>query len=147
MIKKIYVVFLETQRYNGGKSKNARRASRAQEEEEGRAGEGKFYLTDEAGRRIFGPGPAELLEQVERTGSLRAAAGKMGLSYSKALKILHTAERGLAMPLVSTEAGGLGGGGSTITPQARALLAWFRQARRAVEETARAQLDRLPRDG
>ena len=29
MIKKIYVVFLETQRYNGGKSKNARRASRA----------------------------------------------------------------------------------------------------------------------
>lgn len=110
-------------------------------------GGGKFYLTDEAGRRIFGPGPAELLEQVERTGSLRAAAGKMGLSYSKALKILHTAERGLAMPLVSTEAGGLGGGGSTITPQARALLAWFRQARRAVEETARAQLDRLPRDG
>ena len=110
-------------------------------------GEGKFYLTDEAGRRSFGPGPAELLEQVERTGSLRAAAGKMGLSYSKALKILHTAERGLAMPLVSTEAGGLGGGGSTITPQARALLAWFRQARRAVEETARAQLDRLPRDG
>ena len=72
-------------------------------------GEGKFYLTDETGRRIFGPGPAELLEQVERTGSLRAAAQKMGLSYSKALKILHTAERGLAMPLVSTEAGGLGG--------------------------------------
>ena len=109
-------------------------------------GEGKFYLTDETGRRIFGPGPAELLEQVERTGSLRAAQ-KIGLSYSKALKILHTAERGLAMPLVSTEAGGLGGGGSTITPQAQALLAWFRQARQAVEETARAQLDRLPRDG
>jgi len=109
-------------------------------------GEGKFYLTDETGRRIFGPGPAELLEQVERTGSLRAAAQKMGLSYSKALKILHTAERGLAMPLVSTEAGGLGGGGSTITPQAQALLAWFRQARQAVQETAQAQLDRLPRD-
>ena len=78
-------------------------------------GEGKFYLTDETGRRIFGPGPAELLEQVE--------------------------------PLVSTEAGGLGGGGSTITPQAKALLAWFRQARQAVQEAAQAQLDRLPQDG
>ena len=110
-------------------------------------GEGKFYLTDESGRRIFGPGPAELQEQVERTGALRAAAQKMGLSYSKALKILHTAERGLAMPLVSTEAGGLGGGGSTFTPQAQALLAWFRQARQAVQEVAQAQLDRLPRDG
>ena len=110
-------------------------------------GEGKFYLTDEAGRRIFGPGPAELLEQVERTGSLRAAAGKMGLSYSKALKILHTAERGLAMPLVSTEAGGLGGGGSTITPQARALLAWFRQARRAVGDPPGPQLARPPGAG
>lgn len=106
--------------------------------------EGRFYLMDEDGRRIFGPGPAQLLEQVERTGSLRAAAQKMGLSYSKALKILHAAERGLAAPLVSTESGGLGGGGSTITPQARVLLAWFRQAQEAVEETARAQLDLLP---
>lgn len=105
--------------------------------------EGRFYLTDEDGRRIFGPGPAQLLEQVERTGSLRAAAQKMGLSYSKALKILHAAERGLAAPLVSTESGGLGGGGSTITPQARALLAWFRQAQQAVEQTARAQLAQL----
>ena len=51
------------------------------------------------------------------------------------------------MPLVSTEAGGLGGGGSTITPQAKALLAWFRQARQAVQEAAQAQLDRLPQDG
>ena len=110
-------------------------------------GEGRFYLTDQAGRRIFGPGPAELLEQVERTGSLRAAAERMGLSYSKALKILRAAERGLAMTLVSTEAGGLGGGGSTLTPQARALLAWFRQARRAVEEAAQAQVAHLPRDG
>lgn len=110
-------------------------------------GEGKFYLTDETGRRIFGPGPADLLEQVERTGSLRAAAQEMGLSYSKAQKILHAAERGLAMPLVSTEAGGLGGGGSTITPQAQALLAWFRQARQAVQEAAQAQLDCLPQDG
>ena len=48
MIKKIYVVFLETQRYNGGKSKNARRASRAQEEEEGRAG-GRKILSDRRG--------------------------------------------------------------------------------------------------
>lgn len=107
-------------------------------------GEGKFYLTDQAGRRIFGPGPAELLEQVARTGSLRAAAQEMGLSYSKAQKILHAAERGLAVPLVSTEAGGLGGGGSTLTPQAQVLLAWFRQAQRAVEQAARAQLGRLP---
>lgn len=105
--------------------------------------EGKLYLTDETGRRIFGPGPAELLEQVERTGSLRAAARRMGLSYSKALKILRTAEQGLAVPLVSTETGGLGGGGTTITPQARALLAWFRKARRQIRQCALAQLEEL----
>lgn len=105
--------------------------------------EGKIYLTDETGRRIFGPGPTELLEQVERTGSLRGAAQAMGLSYSKALKILHAAERGLSVSLVSTEAGGLRGGGSTLTPQAKILLAWFRQARQAVGQTAQNQLDSL----
>ena len=102
--------------------------------------EGKLYLTDGAGKRIFGPGPAELLERVERRGSLRSAAREMGLSYSKALKILREAERGLAIPLVSAEAGGLGGGGSTVTPEARALLAWFRQAQQAVETAAGNQL-------
>ena len=71
--------------------------------------EGNFYVTEEAGRGIFGRGRGGVWGRVGRPGPRRAAAGKMGLSYSKALKILHTAERGLAMPLVSTEAGGLGG--------------------------------------
>lgn len=106
--------------------------------------EGRFYLTDDTGHRIFGPGPAELLERVEKTGSLRAAAQQMGLSYSKAQKVLHAAERGLEMPLVRTATGGLGGGGSTITPQARALLEWFHQARRAIQQCALDQLDGLP---
>ena len=34
--------------------------------------EGKLYLTDETGRRIFGPGPAELLEQEQKQTERRA---------------------------------------------------------------------------
>ena len=43
-------------------------------------------LCDDIGERFFGEGPCRLLHRIEETGSLRAAAQAMGLSYSKALR-------------------------------------------------------------
>ena len=57
---------------------------------------------------FFGPGVARLLRGIERTGSLQAAAAEMGMSYSKAWRILHTAERELGFLLVHRRAGGTG---------------------------------------
>ena len=102
--------------------------------------ESKLYLTGPDGRRIFGPGPAELLEHVDRCGSLRSAALEMGLSYSKALKMIRRAEQGLTSPLLSSESGGNGGGRSAITPQARQLLDWFSHCRQAAQTAVEAQM-------
>ena len=54
----------------------------------------------------FGKGVAELLQRIEATGSLSAAYKAMGMSASKAWKILRRAEADLGFALVSSTAGG-----------------------------------------
>ena len=62
--------------------------------------------------KIFGPGIAELLERVEETHSLRKATMDMGMAYSKAWRIVKTAENALGFPLLDSAVGGKGGGGA-----------------------------------
>ena len=74
-------------------------------------------LCDDAGERFFGEGPCRLLHLIEETGSLRSAAAQMGLSYSKALRLVQHAEKELGFALTCKTIGGRGGGGSTLTQQ------------------------------
>ncbi len=71
--------------------------------------------------KAFGPGIASLLRQVERTGSLQKAAVSMGMSYSKAWKILKETEGQWGFPMTNRETGGRDGGGSTLTAAAREI--------------------------
>ena len=68
-------------------------------------------LIDEEGQRCFGPGVAALLEGVQEKKSLRAAAGSMGMAYSKAWRILRTAEEAFGCKLLDSTIGGRHGGG------------------------------------
>ncbi|MCR4870899.1 MAG: NTP transferase domain-containing protein [Atopobiaceae bacterium] len=81
-------------------------------------------IAGDAGR-IFGPGPAELLERTRATGSLHAAASEMGMAYSKATRIIRTAEDGLGYALLERKRGGTAGGGSALTFEAELLLARY----------------------
>ncbi|MBS6951990.1 MAG: LysR family transcriptional regulator [Enterocloster asparagiformis] len=78
----------------------------------------KLYGEDKA----FGPGIAELLRNVEKEGSLQGAAQSMNMAYSKAWKILKSAEKEWGLALTDRETGGRDGGGSTLTPEAREIL-------------------------
>lgn len=82
----------------------------------------RVYLYDETGERIFGEGPCRLLHGVEELGSLKKAADRMGMAYTKALAMLQRAERGLGFGLTEKTIGGKGGGGSCLTPQAKEFL-------------------------
>lgn len=73
-------------------------------------------------RKCFGPGVAELLHRVDEEHSLRSAAAAMEMAYSKAWKILKNAEECLGLRLLDTAVGGKGGGGASLTPEARKLL-------------------------
>ena len=81
-------------------------------------------IAGDAGR-IFGPGPAELLERTRSCGSLHAAAAEMGMAYSKATRIIRTAEEGLGYALLERKRGGAAGGGSELTFRAELLLARY----------------------
>lgn len=93
-------------------------------------------LLDGEGQRRFGPGVAALLEEVRDKRSLRAAAGSMGMAYSKAWRIVRTAEEALACKLLDSTIGGRHGGGAVLTEEAQALLAAYRALREEVNAFA-----------
>lgn len=73
-------------------------------------------------QRCFGPGIATLLQRVQENHSLRSAAASMGMAYSKAWRIIHTAEEALQLKLLDSTIGGQHGGGAALTPEAEQLL-------------------------
>ena len=98
----------------------------------------KITLTDDNGIKFFGEGPCQLLRLVETTGSLRSAAIKMEMAYSKATKILKQAELTLGYPLTTRNAGGKDGGGSILTPEGKQFLRQYEAYRDACVKANRA---------
>lgn len=89
-----------------------------------------------AAREIFfGPGTAQLLEFIDRTGSIQMACQEMGLSYSKGSRRIRMVEKELGFPVVQRKAGGAGGGGSVLTEEGRRLVRNYRELVRQVRES------------
>lgn len=84
--------------------------------------------------KCFGPGVAELLECVDQLKSLRKATIEMEMAYSKAWKIVKTAEANLGFPLLKSVTGGKGGGGAELTEDARNFLAAFRRLEQSIRQ-------------
>ena len=103
-------------------------------------------LLDGEGQRRFGPGVAALLEEVREKRSLRAAAGSMGMAYSKAWRIVRDAEAALGRKLLDSTFGGRNGGGAVLTPEAEALLEAYRALRDEVGAYAQQRFQERFRD-
>lgn len=103
-------------------------------------------LLDGEGRRRFGPGVAALLEEVGEKRSLRAAAGSMGMAYSKAWRIVRGAEEALGYKLLRSTIGGRHGGGAVLTEEAERLLAAYQALRDEVGAFARQRFEERFRD-
>ena len=71
---------------------------------------------------FFGPGIFHLLQYIDETGSIQAAAKKMGISYSKCWKLLNRAEDQMGFPFLNRYNGGRHGGNSTITEEGRTFM-------------------------
>lgn len=92
-------------------------------------------------RSFWGPGVAQLLHGIAEKHSLRAAAQQMDMSYSKAWKIIHEAEKGLRFKLIEASAGGMQGGGSRLTPKGEALLRAYEQMSDELKRTAQQEFE------
>lgn len=93
-------------------------------------------LEDGGCQRRFGPGVTALLAGVREHKSLRAAAGSMGMAYSKAWRIVRSAEDAFGCKLLDSTIGGRHGGGAVLTPEAEALLEAYQALRAEVDAYA-----------
>jgi molybdate transport system regulatory protein len=91
---------------------------------------------DFSGTCSIGPGKIGLLEGIERTGSLSAAARALGMSYRRAWLLLHSTNEGFEQPVVELSVGGKDGGGTRLTEFGRQLIADYRGFESAVDELA-----------
>ncbi len=97
------------------------------------------------GRGAFGPGKAELLNWVVKTGSLRAAAEKMSMSYMKAWRLTRDMNQCFSEPLVLTERGGSSRGGSTVTSLGHQVLRDYEAMENSVQRAAQPRWKKLSR--
>ena len=101
----------------------------------------RIRLFTDDNQRCFGPGIATLLERVREHRSLRAAAVSMEMAYSKAWRIIRTAEDVFGCKLLESTVGGQHGGGAVLTPEAERILAAYRDYQADVEQYARGKFD------
>jgi molybdate transport system regulatory protein len=76
----------------------------------------------------LGPGKADLLQAIDETHSLTAAAQRFQMSYKRSWMLVRELNAAFAEPLVETEKGGTGGGGGArLTPLGRKILDRYRE--------------------
>ena len=92
---------------------------------------------------MIGPGKAELLERVARTGSIAAAGREMGMSYKRAWQLIGTLNAMFRDPLVDSTRGGPGGGGAVLTGTGRTVLALYRAFEAEAAEAGARRLQEM----
>lgn len=76
---------------------------------------------------------ADLLEQIEATGSLSEAARRLRFSYRRAWMLQDAMNRRWPGKLLTTAVGGKKGGGTRLTPLGRSVLSAYRDLQVQVE--------------
>jgi len=80
-----------------------------------------------AGYQIaLGPGKVDLLEEIDRSGSISKAARELGLSYRRAWTLVDTMNKSFRSPLVKGSVGGKRGGGAHLTQLGKQMAKIYR---------------------
>jgi molybdate transport system regulatory protein len=94
------------------------------------------------GEYVFGHGLSEILKAVDRAGSIKDAARRLGKSYRYVWSRIKEAERAIRQPLVQTRVGGKGDRRSCLSPRAAELVQSYDDLRRAMFEAVEQQFQR-----
>lgn len=88
---------------------------------------------EEDGDKFYGPGPNELLKNIEKEGSLSKAAEKMKLSYKKAWELVRRLNQYSDEPLVILKKGGAHGGGAEISQKGFSIISGYEKLERKLQ--------------
>lgn len=92
----------------------------------------------------IGPGKADLLQAIDETHSLTAAAARFGMSYKRGWSLVREMNGAFEEPLVETEKGGAGGGGGAeLTRLGKRVLGRYRQMEADATRAIAAGVDDL----
>ncbi|MBN2291849.1 MAG: LysR family transcriptional regulator [Pirellulales bacterium] len=86
------------------------------------------------GQYVFGLGISQILKAIDSSGSIKAAAEKLGKSYRHIWSRVKEAEEALGQPLVDARVGGSGSSRSSLTDLARRLVGDYDALRRRMFE-------------
>lgn len=92
---------------------------------------------------IIGPGKVQLLEAIERFGSISGAARSMGMAYPNAWKLIDNLNSHFREPLVRRIIGGKRGGGASLTDNGRIVLSIFRSMQAKAQILLASDLEAL----
>jgi molybdate transport system regulatory protein len=90
-----------------------------------------------------GPGKVALLEAIEETGSITAAAKELDMSYRRAWLLIDELNRSLRVPAIDSAKGGQNGGGSALTDAGRHLIELYRRIEANAAAACRADIQQL----
>jgi molybdate transport system regulatory protein len=80
----------------------------------------------------IGPGKADLLEAIDREGSISAAGRALGMSYRRTWLLVDSMNRCWVDRVVETTPGGGRGNGARVTATGRQILAAYRTLERSM---------------
>ena len=101
----------------------------------------KLFVAEET----IGIGKIELLEALDKTGSIKAAAETMKMDYRRAWFLLHSTQAGFEPPLFEAKRGGARKGGTQLTEIGKQLIAQYYQTKQHVDDATRPLLSWLER--
>ena len=106
----------------------------------------QFRLRISRGTDIaIGPGKIDLLEAIEASGSISAAARSLGMSYRRAWLLVDTMNRCFRTPVVEAGAGGKRGGGARLTRLGAEVIERYRRIERNAARAGATDLRALAR--
>jgi molybdate transport system regulatory protein len=97
------------------------------------------FWIEKDGKVVLSEWRVALLEAVEQTGSINAAAAQQGVPFRVAWRKIQEMEDGLGVPLTERITGGPGGGGTRLTAEGQAYIAQFHAAMAGLKDLAERQ--------
>ena len=108
---------------------------------------GRIWLETTSGNvteRFVGIGRMELLQHIQRTGSINQAAKAMRMSYKRAWQLVHSMNTLADSPLVATQTGGEKGGGAVVTPEGETYLLHYHALHERFQQFLTDELANFP---
>ena len=91
----------------------------------------------------MGPGKADLLDAIDETGSISAAAKQMKMSYRRAWELVDVMNKSFNQPLVISSPGGVNGGGAQLSDFGRTILQNYRNLVKKSSNAAQPELQQI----